>query len=195
MATPTDDTELTPKQARFVDEYLVDLNATKAAIRAGYSENGAHVQGSQLLSNPKVSDLIVAKRAELSKKTEITQERVLLELKRIAFSNMKNLAEWSDDIGVQFKDLSEIPDDVSATISEIASDATHLKGGMILVKRRVKLHDKMKALDMLAKHLDLFKESPKAVLGIVADLSETETLDIIEKARNRLLKKNANDSE
>lgn len=195
MAKPTDDTELSPIQLRFVDEYLVDLNATQAAIRAGYGEAGAHVQAHRLLSNVKVEAAIAQKRAELSKKTELTQERVLLELKRIAFSNMKDLAKWSDDIGVQFNDLGEMPDDVSAAISEISSDATHLKGGMILVKRRVKLHDKMKALDMIAKHLDLFKESPKGVLGIVADLSESETLDIIEKARNRLLKKNANDSE
>jgi phage terminase small subunit len=68
---------LTPKQERFVEEYLIDLNATQAAIRAGYSEQSAEMQGSRLLSNDKVAALLVQKRAARSARTKITQDYVL----------------------------------------------------------------------------------------------------------------------
>lgn len=76
-------TKLTPKQARFTDEYLVDLNATQAAIRAGYAVSRAHVTGSELVSNSRVSCAIAARRAELSEMTQLTQEWVLNGLKDI----------------------------------------------------------------------------------------------------------------
>lgn len=76
--------KLTPKQQRFVEEYLVDLNATQAAVRAGYSEHGATVQGSQLLANPKVSQAIAEAKAQRSKKVNITAEYVLGNLVEVA---------------------------------------------------------------------------------------------------------------
>lgn len=75
---------LTPKQERFVAEYLVDLNATAAAIRAGYKERTAAQQGHNLLQKPVVATAIQEARANLSKRTEITQEYVLKKLKEIA---------------------------------------------------------------------------------------------------------------
>ena len=68
---------LTAKQERFVEEYLIDLNATQAAIRAGYSEKGAHVRGSELLSNRKIADAIALGRKRLSEESGITQAFVL----------------------------------------------------------------------------------------------------------------------
>ena len=70
-------TILTAKQERFVEEYLIDLNATQAAIRAGYSKNGAQVQGHRMLSNANVAEAIQSAKAERSKRTEITQDYVL----------------------------------------------------------------------------------------------------------------------
>ncbi len=68
---------MTPKQRRFVEEYLVTLNATQAAIRAGYSENGAKVQGARLLVNAGVAKAVAAAKAKRSERTEITQDYVL----------------------------------------------------------------------------------------------------------------------
>lgn len=76
---------LTPKQKRFCEEYLIDLNATQAAIRAGYSPKTAEQTASRLLRNVKVQEYIAKRQKELSRSTEITQERVIKELALIAF--------------------------------------------------------------------------------------------------------------
>ena len=68
---------MTPKQQRFVSEYLVDLNATQAAIRAGYAKSGASVEGVRLLSNAKVAAAVATAQAERSKRTEVTKDYVL----------------------------------------------------------------------------------------------------------------------
>lgn len=78
------ETKLTPKQARFIDEYLVDLNATQAAIRAGYAPKAAHVTGHETLRNPKVAAEIAARQAALSESTGITQAWVLERLRENA---------------------------------------------------------------------------------------------------------------
>ena len=75
---------LTPKQAAFVREYLIDHNGTQAAIRAGYSKNGAEVTASQLLRNPKVAQAIKAGEAKLEKKVEITKEKIVERLNTVA---------------------------------------------------------------------------------------------------------------
>lgn len=81
---------LTPKQARFVEEYLIDLNATQAAIRAGYSKKTAGQIGDQNLKKLHISKSIQEAQAKRSERTEITQDRVLQELARIAFSISEN---------------------------------------------------------------------------------------------------------
>jgi phage terminase small subunit len=70
-------TKLTPKQRRFVQEYLCDLNATQAAIRAGYSARSAHVEGARLLINAKVSEAVQSAQTKLSIRTELTQDEVI----------------------------------------------------------------------------------------------------------------------
>lgn len=72
--------KLTPRQARFVDEYLIDLNGTQAAMRAGYSSHGANVTGSQLLANPSVRSCVTQRQRELATKMEITREGIILGL-------------------------------------------------------------------------------------------------------------------
>ncbi len=76
---------LTPKQKLFIREYCRDLNATRAAIAAGYSENGAAVQGNRLLRNAKISSEIAELTAKTCTKLEISAEKVLQELVRLAF--------------------------------------------------------------------------------------------------------------
>lgn len=82
--------KLSDKQKRFVNEYLVDLNATQAAIRAGYSEKTAHVQGPRLLGNVRVAEAVQKGREKLAARTEVTQEWVVEKLKE----NVENGKEW-----------------------------------------------------------------------------------------------------
>jgi phage terminase small subunit len=86
--------ELTPKQLRFVDEYLVDLNATQAAIRAGYSANTAQEQGARLLSNVIVSAAVAERMNERAERTEITQDMVLRRWWQIATADPRKLIEY-----------------------------------------------------------------------------------------------------
>lgn len=143
---------LTPRQARFVAEYLVDLNATQAARRAGYSEHTAQQQGTRLLSNALVRSAIERAKAERSTRLEVTQDRVVLELARLAFADARDYFEWGPE-GVKVKPSSDLSDDQAAAVAEVSQTVT-AEGGTI----RVKLADKQAALTLLAKHTGGFVE-------------------------------------
>lgn len=146
---------LTPKQQRFVDEYLVDLNATQAAIRAGYNEKTAKQQGSRLLTKVDVSDAIATSRQTLSNSTGVSASRVIEEYRRIAFGNMRDYMHWSgQDAG--FIDSESLTDEQHAVIAEVQAEEIQMGEEVTKRKIKVKLHDKLKALDALAKHLGLF---------------------------------------
>lgn len=144
--------KLTPKQARFVDEYLVDLNATQAAIRAGYSPKTANEQAARLLANVSVQAAIAERMKARQTRTEITQDMVVAELARIAFGNKRALMKWGPD-GVKLVDSSTITDEDAAMVSEVSETVTEA-GGTI----KLKTHDKVKALELLGRHLGMFKE-------------------------------------
>lgn len=143
---------LTEKQARFVEEYLVSLNASQAALRSGYSAKTAYSQGQRLLKNAEVQARIEEAQREAAKRLEITKERVLREYARIAFSDLRNVLTWGPD-GIALRDSGEVDADIAATVAEITQTITK-DGGTI----RVKLHSKTAALDKLAEHLGLFKD-------------------------------------
>ncbi len=147
--------KFTPKQAEFVRQYLVDLNATAAAIRAGYSERTAKSQGQRLLTNVDVSAAIAAAQAEREQRTEITQDRVVSELAKIAFGSARDVMEWGPN-GVIFKKSDDLTDDQAAGIAEV-SESTTKDGGSLKLKR----HDKVKALELLGRHLGMFTDKVK----------------------------------
>ena len=143
---------LTVKQAKFVSEYLVDLNARQAAIRAGYSKRSAAVIGHENLNKPYIASAIAVAVARREKRTEITQDRVLLEYARIAFADMDTYVTWGPG-GVTLNESSELPVGASAAVSEVTESVTE-KGNTV----RFKLHDKQAALGMLAKHLGMMPD-------------------------------------
>lgn len=143
--------KLTAKQQRFVDEYLIDLNATQAAIRAGYSVKTADVQGSRLLANVKVQQAISKAMAERSKRTGVNQDRVVLELARIAFVKMTDVV---DSHGRIKNNASE--DDLSC-IESIKYKKSDTETGSS-VEREVKISPKLKALELLGKHLGMWND-------------------------------------
>ena len=147
---------LTDKQERFCQEYLLDLNATAAYIRAGYATTGAgaSVNASRLLANAKVQTRVAELQAERSRRTEISADRVLLEYARLAFSDMREFTAWGSD-GVKWKDSEALSDDAAACVAEVVETRSAGDGGWT---RRFKLHSKTAALSDVAKHLGMFVE-------------------------------------
>jgi phage terminase small subunit len=151
---------LNPKQRRFIDQYLVDLNATQAAMRAGYSTETAHSQGSRLLKNVEIAAEIESARSRQSARTEITQDRVLTEIARLAFLDVRKLF----DSGGRPKAIGELDDDTAAAISGI--DVAQTKGergrvGTVVTTTKYRLADKRGALELLARHLGMLNDKMK----------------------------------
>ena len=159
---------LTPKQQRFVQEYLIDLNATQAAIRAGYSAKTARRIATENLSKPVISEAIQASMAKREIRTEIKQDSVLLEIARVAFSDPRKMFENN-----RLKSISEIDDDTAAAISSIKVSTKSSEGGEVEFIHEIKFWSKTSALEMGGKHLGMFslhneQKRPKVVIKNLA---------------------------
>ena len=143
--------QLNEKRQRFVDEYLIDLNATQAAIRAGYSVKTANEQGSQLLAKLSIQQAISERMAERSKRTGINQDRVVLELAKIA------LVKMTDVVDSQGRIRSDATDDDLACIESVKYKKSESDTGSS-VEREVKIASKLKALELLGKHLGMWND-------------------------------------
>lgn len=155
--------KLNAKQQRFVEEYLIDLNATQAAIRAGYKKSEyTDTNANKLLENTRIREAIEKAIAERSKRTGINQDRVIQELARIAFVNPKKLID-PEDASVR-ADATE--DDLACIQSVKVKTMSGEKG--YSEEREVKLNDKMKALELLGRHLGMFQNN----MNITVEKSE-----------------------
>ena len=155
---------LTPKQARFCEEYLVDLNATQAAIRAGYSVESAGSIGSENLAKPAIRAWIETAMAERSKRTGINADRVLRELGRIAFVNPRDIFDMQT---AEVKPEAD-DDDLAAVAGMKVKYAAHKdvredgEPGMgQTIEREIRLCDKLKALELCGRHLGMFRDNPE----------------------------------
>lgn len=149
---------MTQKQAMFCCEYIVDLNGTQAAIRAGYSAKTANRIATENLSKPVIKAEIERLMSERKDRVEITADRVLAELAKIGFADMRDVASWGETVvdedgkpihGVKLVSSDKLTDSAAAAISEIAETPAGL---------RIKLHDKRAALVDIGKHLGMFTE-------------------------------------
>ena len=161
--------KLTEKQKRFVEEYLIDLNATQAAIRAGYSPNTANDIGCENLAKPNIRACIDKEIAERSKRTGINQDRVIRELARLAFVNANDVIDMEE---ATLKDGAT--EDDTAAIASVKVKTIPTKEGEG-IEREIKLTDKLKALELLGKHLGMFKDK----VEIDATVKSTAKLDSI----------------
>src|SRR4051812_5905289 len=152
---------LNDRQCRFVEQYLVDLNATQAAIRSGYSAATANQIGARLLANVKVAAAIAEAQAARSRRTEVTADRVVLELARVAFGDPRRGMSWGPG-GGRLRPSAELADEEAALVAEGSQTVTEA-GGTV----RLKAVDKLGALRLLGQHLGMFGEraSPGAVAG------------------------------
>ncbi len=149
------ESRLTPRQTRFVSEYLVDLNATQAAIRAGYSPRSDQVTSSRLLSNAMVQAHIAAAERKSLEKSEVTATRVIAELARLAFADTTALFDAQN----RLKPFTALSPAQKATIAKVETVIRNVSGadGHTDTVLKVTTHDKVRALEMLAKHLGLLK--------------------------------------
>lgn len=143
---------MTEKQKRFCEEYLIDLNATQAAIRAGYSVDSAGAIGAENLKKPQIHARIGKAMAERSKRTGINADVVVRELARVGRLNIGEVVNLGD---ATVKD-DAVEDDLAA-ISSVKVKTTVSENGTT-VEREVKFHDKNKALELLMKHLGMLTE-------------------------------------
>ena len=150
--------KLTPKQQRFADEYLTDLNGKQAAIRAGYAPRSAEVAASKLLRVPKVAAAVQAGMAKRQARMELSADRVLLELLRVAMSDLSQAYDKNGNL----LPVQDMPEDVRRSIAGIKVFEEFEGYGEARVKvgevREVKFWSKTDALRDLGKHLKLFVE-------------------------------------
>lgn len=187
---------LTDKQKRFCEEYLIDLNATQAAIRAGYSPKTAEQTASRLLRNVKVQEYIAKRQKELSRSTEITQERVIKELALIAFSNNADYAHVVEKkmqveaggalVDVLDKDGNPV---MYRTVEPVLTEelTEEQKRALAVIKKgrdglEVKSCDKVKALELLGKHLGIFTDKIEANVN---DTTRSELQELLAQRKAR----------
>ena len=152
--------KMTFKQQRFCDEYLIDLNATQAAIRAGYKRTEyTDTNANKILENTRVAEEIERQMAERSKRTGINQDRVIQELAKIAFVNAADVI----DVDTATVRPDAKPEDLACIASVKVKRTT--KGKNVIEEREVRFYDKKDSLVQLGKHLGMFKD--KAQLDIV----------------------------
>ena len=152
---------MTDAQKRFCDEYLIDLNATRA-YKVAYSrckkDETANVNGSKLLRNTKVQEYISERMKEREQRTEITQDMVIKELAKIAFLDIRKLYTENG----QLKNIADIDSDTAGAISQLETLEEYEGYGDDREKigdtQKVKLLDKTKALELLGRHLGIFND-------------------------------------
>lgn len=156
----SESSKLTKKQKRFCEEYIIDLNGTAAYFRAGYAaknENSAAASASDLLRNPKIQAYIQELMQARSQSTGITAERVLQEIGRIAFADMRKFTTWGPG-KVELKSCENLSETETAAIAEVS-----LTEGPKGSHTKIKLHDKVAALTLAAKHTGLLGELNQAI--------------------------------
>jgi phage terminase small subunit len=146
---------MTPKQEAFVREYLIDLNATQAAIRAGYSAKTACEQGSRLLADVKIAEAIAAAMSARAERTEITSDMVLEELAMLAFYDPADIATVTGEDGspVRIKgpeDIAKLPRHIRKAIVGWNWD----KAGNFTLR----FAPKPATLQLIGQHLGMFKQ-------------------------------------
>lgn len=154
--------KLTAKQQRFVDEYLIDLSATAAARRAGYSERTANQQGPRLLVNVGITTAIAKAMKARGERTHITQDRVLRELARIAFFDIRRLYNADGTL----KRPDQLDDEAAAVLAgvDVVEQMTYSTDGdgeltaAPTLTKKAKVFDKTAALTLAMRHLGLLND-------------------------------------
>jgi phage terminase small subunit len=145
------------KHKRFCEEYVIDLDGQKAAVRAGYKKARARITASELLKRPDVKEYVQKLQKKISEKLEITAEKVIQEIGKLAFNNLQDYINKGNTI----KDLASIPRDHAASVESIKVIKRKTGTGKNKVEEvttQMKLHDKGANLERLGRHLGVFEK-------------------------------------
>lgn len=170
--------KLTAKQQRFVDEYLIDLNATQAAIRAGYSEKTAFSIGTENLRKPLIQKAIQQRKQAREQRTEITQDRVIQELAAIGFARATDYAKIVPGCGVDFVSTEELTESQKAAVVSIKETQNGTE---------IRLADKLKALELIGKHLGMFDRNTNGIDQEIEDDPLTKSIEKVISDGGRLV--------
>ncbi len=172
--------KLTDKQKRFCEEYLVDSNATQAAIRSGYSEKTARSIAQENLTKPDIREYLRQLRQKQSDRTQISADRVLKEVSRIAFFDIRKAFDGAGNL----LDPKDMDDETAATIASIETLYTRVPGKKEVYEgvKKIRAWDKKGALELLMKHLQLFdpESKPPVVPGLTMNFFNMTTEQINE---------------
>lgn len=166
---------LTAKQSRFVAEYLIDLNATQAAIRAGYSTKRADAMGHENLRKPEIAQAVQSAMLARSERTEVTQDRVLAEYAKLAFLDPRRFYDANGGL----IPVPLLPADVAAALSSMEISVERGKGGgedgpTFADVTKIKFVDKKGALDSVARHLGMFTDKVEHSGTVAHTLTDAE---------------------
>lgn len=170
--------KLTAKQQRFVDEYLIDLNATQAAIRAGYSEKTAFSIETENLRKPLIQKAIQQRKQAREQRTEITQDRVIQELAAIGFARATDYAKIVPGGGVDFVSTEELTESQKAAVVSIKETQNGTE---------IRLADKLKALELIGKHLGMFDRNTNGIDQEIEDDPLTKSIEKVISDGGRLV--------
>ena len=141
--------KLTDKEKRFCEEYVVEWNGTQSAIKAGYSVKSARVMAHELLTKPYIREYIDHIKSNLEELAGVSALRNLLELRKLAYSNLSNLKnDW-----ISFKDFADLTDDEKACIQSAEITTITNEIGETITGYKIRLYDKLKALEMINKQM------------------------------------------
>lgn len=162
---------LTAKEKLFAKFYVIDLNPSEAVIKAGYNMTklSAYVQGCNLLKKSKVQEEIARLQSATSKKLEITAERVIMEMAKIAFSNIGGLFDPKTG---NLKKVDQMDPNDLAAVSGISIDDLGGNHRQSITTKKIRMYDKIRALEKLGLHLGLFKEKPETSEELISVLKE-----------------------
>lgn len=187
MMADNGDREITRKQKRFVAEYIIDLNATQAAIRAGYAEKTAQEQSSRLLSNVIIQAEINEALRDRELRTQITADNVLIGLYKIAVADLSQAYNLDGSL----KNIHDIPKEVRQAMAGIEVFEEFDGRGDNRIKigetKKVKFWDKTRPYELLAKHLKLLTDRiDLRTIGNIDDLTDTEKTALLTDLQARL---------
>lgn len=166
------------KHERFCQEYVVDLNAAQAAIRAGYAANSARQQGQRLLTNADIVARVSELKEERAERTNVTADKVVKELARLAFTDMRSFVKWGPE-GVKLIDSEELSEDDSPAVTEVSESFT--ENGRTL---KFKLGHKDSALRLLAQHVGI--EGKSLGVNVNVNIDNRQKRDLSEMSLEEL---------
>jgi phage terminase small subunit len=162
-------TKLTPKQDLFIGEYLISFNAADAYRKAGYSHNRANEEACRMLARPNVQREVQRRYTAIKEGQGVTQARVVAEMAKVAFASMRNFVRI-DEEGQPQIDLTDTPDDDLDALSEVSTETVIERDGVNEIRKtKIKLHDKLAALEKLARYTGVYDKETEKAAGAFAD--------------------------